>query len=145
ANPAPRLIVDTSEGEFIFEENRNGYTGTHDTWLNTGNDVESVFGLASLFEWDGDNAGGANIGLLRFDNIIGTGTNQIPPTATINSARLVLNLVNEGELANIHEVLEGSADEPTDWDEETAAMINWGDTFAPRPGVDYDEDALASI
>lgn len=145
ANPAPRLIVDTSEGEFVFEENLNGYTGTHDTWLNTGNNVESVFGLSSLFEWDGSDAGGVNYGLLRFDGIIGTGANQIPPTATVNSARLVLNLVNPGELASIHEILEGNPDEPTDWDERTAAMINWGDTFEPRPGIDYNEDALASI
>ncbi len=141
----PTLTVDTPIGVFTFQDGLDGYDGTMDTWLNTGNGVADVFGENTRFEWDGDDNGGSNFGLLRFDNIIGTGSGQIPPGTTINSAMISLSIVDGGDTAELHEILPGEGDESTDFDNSTTTMLDWGDGFEPIYGVHFAEDIVAEV
>ena len=95
----PGLIVDTSEGVFEFQEGRNNYTGTVDT-ANTGTTANCSTWTGSAFEWDGG-CHRTELGFLRFDDIVGDGPGQIPPGATVNSARLVLDVIDGGDTGEL--------------------------------------------
>jgi hypothetical protein len=140
----PRLVISTPEGEFVFEDGADGYSGTVDTFLNTGNGAADINGEDANWGWDADDNGGQSFGLIRFDDIFGTAPNQVPPGTTIDSAIIFLVVMDSGDVANVHEILEGSEDEPTDFDETSTSMIDWGDLFEPRPGIDYAEEAVAT-
>ncbi|MGI6456351.1 MAG: DNRLRE domain-containing protein [bacterium] len=144
-NPVPRLIVVTPLGEFVFQEGVNGYEGAIDTYINTGTEFETVYGDDTSFEWDGDDNGGANYSLVRYDDIFGDGPNQIPLGTEITSAHLRLTITNPGNDAEVHEILEGSEDEPTDFNETDTSMLTWGDLFEPRAGIDYAEEVVSII
>jgi hypothetical protein len=80
------LEVRATPAVLTFQEGANSYAGTHDDEIssgsptaNLGNDVEMSIDL--------DN-GGQTLGLLRFGNIFGSATNQIPLNSIINSATL---------------------------------------------------------
>ncbi len=141
----PTLIIDSAAGVFEFRDGLNGYEGTVDTFVNNGNNLEEVMGQEAEFEWDGEDAGGTNWGLLRFDNIIGSGENQIPEGTEINSAILKLQIVDPGSTGTLHELLEGSEDAPTDFNEEDTSMLFFADGFGPVAGVDYNDEVLAEV
>ncbi len=145
ARTIPMLEVDTPIGQFSFKDGENGYDGTVDTWINTGDGVLDVYGEEVWFEWDGSDNGGTNFGLLRFDNIIGTDSGQIPPGTEINSAVVKLSIQDAGDTAEVYEVLPGEGDESTDFDNTTTAMIDFGDGFEPIFGVHYGEDLVATV
>ena len=90
----PRLRVlwlDQGFSTASFRQGVNGYTNTADTSLRqAGADTNYVTDL-TLFS-DEHDAAGTNTSqvLLRFDNIIGGGTNQIPPGSIIHAAILEL-------------------------------------------------------
>ncbi len=89
-----------------FQQGVGGYTATLDTnlWaaaptLFLGDEVEMI--VSSNFS-----ASGPAQGLLRFDNIFGTGTNQIPAGAVINSAALLVDVTDvSGGNINLHRML----------------------------------------
>lgn len=141
----PRLVITTPNGEFIFEDGLNGYNGTVDTFLETGDGAGDINGGNDVFEWDGSDGGGSNFGLLRFDGLFGNGPNQIAPGTSITNAQITLTISDPGDLGEFHEILEGSADEPTNFDEEFTSMIDFGDSFEPRAGVDYAEEIVDTI
>ncbi|MGD9739913.1 MAG: DNRLRE domain-containing protein [Bauldia sp.] len=141
---APTLTVQTAAGEFVFRNGINGYQGTVDTWLNTGDDAEEVKGGEEHFEWDGEDAGGQNFGLLRFDEIIGTGPNQIPPGTAIQSATITIQLIDSGDIGNLHELHAGTEGQPTAFDNETTTMRNFGNGQTVRAGIDYAETPVAA-
>jgi hypothetical protein len=97
----------------MFQEgDANGYAGTQDTFLQESS-PGNVNGAMVEWEWDDDDPNGsnnANLGLLRFGNIFGSGPNQIPPGATIVSATLEYTLFDPGVNASVREAL-------ADWDE----------------------------
>ena len=69
----------------VFRNGNNGYTGTVDTWISSNvADQDNSAGL--LLEIDDSPV---QHGLIKFENIIGPGANQIPAGATIVSADLV--------------------------------------------------------
>lgn len=140
----PQLIITTPNGIFTFENGRNGYTGTVDTWINTGTLAADPQGGDDDFEWDGSDNGGSNFGLLRFENIFGSGANQIPLGTSITNARIILTIIDPGNVGEFHEILEGSADAPTNFD-ETTAMLDFGDGFEPIAGVEYSVDVVDTI
>jgi hypothetical protein len=87
-----------------FQEGVNGYSGTVDTevWaLATTTILESNPNASS----DADNDGGESQVLIRFDGILGTASRQIPPHATVHSAKLVVSAFDQGNTVNLHRML----------------------------------------
>ena len=95
--------------------NGNGYNSTVDTFLNEGfvtqDNSASVDIQVDLDDGAGDET---TQGLIRFDNIFGTGAGQVPYNVLITSATLTVNVNNvsdAGAIVSMHEML-----------------INWTDT-----------------
>ena len=84
-----------------FRQNVNGYTGDVDTQIR-GNDPfntnTSPYNTSVTIgpDWNVATPGDQSQVLLRFDNIIGTGPNQIPPGSQVHAA--VLDLTSQGNL-----------------------------------------------
>lgn len=77
-----------------FQEG-SGYTGTKDTMLHGGNPGTS-YAEDPEITIDADDGGREAQGLLRFDGLLGSGTDQVPAGATIHSATLTVEyLVND--------------------------------------------------
>jgi hypothetical protein len=123
-----------------FQEGVNGYAGTQDTFLQQavpGN----VNGALEGFEWDDSDPNGSvnqNVALIRFDDIFGSGSGQVPVGANILSATLSYTVgpssAAVGVTAQLHEVRVA-------WDES----VNWN-TFGSTAGVqtdDYDATVVA--
>ena len=121
--------VDAGAATIVFQEGLNGYSGTVDTYIKGGVPTSS-YGSSLVVEWDGDDQGGQDFGLLRFDDIFGAGPNQIPASAIINSATLVYNVTNAGNAASANAVT-------VDWDETVTY-----NTFGGDAGVDDTEYGL---
>ncbi|MEQ8786456.1 MAG: DUF2341 domain-containing protein [Pirellulaceae bacterium] len=78
-----------------FQQGSGGYTGTSDTELAEALPTTNL-GTAASFRADQDESGGETQGLIRFDNIFGTGPGQIPWGSIINSASLTVNVSEQG-------------------------------------------------
>jgi hypothetical protein len=109
-----------------FRQGENGYLGTSDTFLSQAA-PSTYYGAWSVVEWDGDDAGGQNFGLLRFGDIFGAGVGRIPPKSFIIQATLTYEVGNSGNDGTVNEVL-------AEWTESTTY-----DTFGGEPGVQADE------
>lgn len=109
-----------------FQQGTESYSGTADTFLK-GASPDSSQGTLAVVEWDGEDSGGQNFGLLRFDDIFGTEPGRIPPESIILGAELTYYVGNSGNDATVNEVL-------VDWDEDTTY-----NTFGGEPGVQGDE------
>ena len=117
----------------IFQQGRDGYQSTQDTFVMSGSPDRNRDG-ADEWEWDGEDAGGRNFGLIQFADIVGEGENQIPPGANIVNAELVTQISNSssgGDTATVYRVLS-----PWQADEVTYEAL-FGDLSAeedPLPG-----------
>ena len=128
-----------SQVPIVFQDGLGGYDGTHDTFFMTGDPVAINYELDE-WEWDGSDAGGFNFGFLRFDDIIGSNPGQVPADSVIIEAYITLNVTNEGDasqIATMHELL-------IPFNEESD-LIDFGDGFEPRSGIDYTETPLHEI
>ena len=80
-----------------FQEGVSGYTGTVDTHLKQASPT-TAFGADPTVDWDAEetngNAATQKFGSIRFENIFGSGTGQIPLGATITSATLQYTVSN---------------------------------------------------
>jgi hypothetical protein len=89
----------------IFQQGMNGYTSTYDTMLREYRPSQD-YGSASRLSVDSqDPAGNVNQILLRFGDLFGTATGQIPLDATITSATLTLETSDLGGGASLHRML----------------------------------------
>lgn len=87
-----------------FRTGVDGYKGTVDT---------EIWALATTTILDGnpnassdaDNDGGESQVLMRFDDIIGDQSRQIPAGATVHSARLLVSAFDQGSTVNLHRML----------------------------------------
>ncbi|MFH1108834.1 MAG: DNRLRE domain-containing protein [Planctomycetota bacterium] len=113
-----------------FQQGVSDYTGTQDTYLYQST-PDTVEGNLDVWRWDTENpAPYQEIGLIRFDGILGSGPNQIPVGSQINSATLTLEVYNSSVLPA------GGVNEVTvDWSEATATWNNFGG----EAGVQADE------
>jgi hypothetical protein len=103
------------------------YAGTQDSWI--GDDFpNAVNGGRDHFRWDTD-APAREYGLLRFDNVFGTGPAQIPAGSDILTASLAITIFNQstGTPGELHE-------SAASWTESTT----WNG-FGGDAGVDPDE------
>jgi len=119
--------IDANCSTVTFREGPN-YNGTADTTLDAGA-ATMDFGADSRFSWDLESmAGFPNVGLLRFDDIVGDGDGKVPTEAVVQSATLTVEIDNEGGQppGTLREVL-------VSWDEQTT----W-DTFGAAPGIEGD-------
>ncbi|UCE58163.1 MAG: DNRLRE domain-containing protein [Phycisphaerales bacterium] len=113
-----------------FRDGVGSYDGTHDTFLREAA-PDSINGSMDNWEWDlEDPAPNQNVGLIRFDDIIGTGAGQIPEGADITSATLTLVAFDPSEVpaGDVNECL-------VSWDQATATWNNFGG----EAGVQADE------
>jgi len=87
-----------------FQQGVNGYTGTIDTeiWALAPHTILESNPNSST---DADNDGGESQCLLRFDNLIGTASWQVPPRAAVVKARLLVSAFDQGSTVNLHRML----------------------------------------
>ena len=87
-----------------FQQGVEGYSGTIDTevWALAATTILESNPNASS---DADNDGGESQVLIRFDGILGTAARQIPPHATVHSAKLVVSAFDQGNTVNLHRML----------------------------------------
>ncbi len=130
------LIVPISHAQqvVLFEQYVNDYDGTYGTVFTTA-DPFAVHGWDAEWGWDGEDAGGVNYFVIRFENIVGNTSGQIPPNSTVISAVLSLYITDPGDTASVFDLLV-----PFD-DQGDLDMFNGG--VVPRPGVDYDPNRIS--
>lgn len=146
SKPVTRLTVDTSAGVFSFEEGVDGYEGVRDAWI--GSNAERFYtnyGERQSIEIDRNADDNVSLGLLRFDDIVGDGPNQIPSGATVNSAQVSLWVQDGGRLVYVNEILPFSAEVlgvmvNTYFDESSVTYENFvEDGVYPKYGVEIAE------
>lgn len=98
------LLANGQAGESVFQEGVNGYVGTFDTEIVQGQpDAEGS--KTSSLNPDGSDRGGVVQVLMRFDNIVGEGSNQVPTGKEVFAARLTLNVTGPGTPLDFHRML----------------------------------------
>lgn len=87
--------------QVTFQQGVDGYSGTVDLeiWALAPKTILNANPNAST---DANNDGGESQVLMRFDGIVGAESNQIPPFASIVSARLVVSAFDQGSTVNLH-------------------------------------------
>ena len=107
--------------------NGNGYNSTVDTFLNEGFVTQDNSGSVDIQVDLDDGAGDETTqGLIRFDNIFGTGAGQVPYNVLITSATLTVNVNNvsdAGAIVSMHEMLINWTDTAT-WSSTGGILIN---------------------
>ena len=91
----------TSVRQVSFQQGVDGYSGTVDLeiWALAPKTILNANPNASA---DANNDGGESQVLMRFDDVVGDGPDQIPPFASIVSARLVVSAFDQGSTVNLH-------------------------------------------
>lgn len=162
-NISPTLVVNAADGtEYIFQQGLNGYESYQDATVSAqGLGTEPDGGVSHLWNHPlgGEGVIRANIsadglnefGLVRFDDIIGTGAGQIPPNTQISSAIIRFFVAdddsNEVLVNQILPFTGVSADDEsivvnTDWDEDTVTYANFvQDGFAPVFGQELTDNS----
>lgn len=96
----PALVAGAlAQTTVVFRQGLNGYAGTTDTMLQQGAPTTAA-GSGPTMDVVGGTA--ARQSLVKFANIIGTATNQIPPNAQILSATLELSVWTAGSGIAVH-------------------------------------------
>ena len=132
-----------------FQEGVDGYTGTLDNFLSTLN-PDNTNGNATHFEWDQWESGTENMpayGLLRFENIFGNGTNQIPSNSSIIFATLEYTITTDPGDQGILEEATSDWDESTTFNSFPGDPLVQGSTIATAPGTagSHNIDVTSSI
>lgn len=135
-----------------FQQGLNGYTGAQDTIVRSnetasgtgqsgnGDSRNSNFGSLVSLSIDGDDGSPGskpNQGLIRFDNLFGTGAGQIGAGDTILSATLTLQVFDVGSGLTVHNLL-------TNWNASTATWNSLGNGLQVD-GVELGTQVLASF
>jgi hypothetical protein len=125
------LVAVVAQGQtFTFREGVSGYIGTQDTELRS--NTSTPQGSVTEITVDQSDGGEITQGLLRFDDLFGSGAGQIPLSANtvIFSATLTLNQSNPTPgTVSFHQML-------TDWDEATATWGTFGGDGVQQNGVE---------
>lgn len=102
--PACLLSAPPKKRVLSFQQGVNKYAGTVDTeiWALATTTILDANPNASS---DANNDGGESQVLMRFDEIIGRDGKQVPPGATVHSARLLVSAFDQGDTVNLHRML----------------------------------------
>jgi hypothetical protein len=130
-----RVIGDGSSGVATFRRGQNGYTGAADTSLLI-EQPTTARGALTTISWELQTSQD-KFGLLRFDEIFGTGPGQIPSGHTIVEAELTYVVMDTGDPAEIHDMVIG-------WNEATVTYNSSGVAAGAQPIVDYDVGVVAA-
>lgn len=129
-------VLGLNAATVTFQEGVNGYTGTFDTYLRGADTVDTQHGDEIDVSADGNDGGQPIDGLIRFENIFGTGPGQVPPDRPILSAQLITRSVTgnsqSGSEYGLYRML-------APWDE---ASSTWNSFVG---GIDVDDVEAASI
>lgn len=106
-----------------FRQGVNGYSGASDTYIEAAY-PDKANGMEDHLHWDGSPEEWA---FLRFDNIFGSGPDQIPAGSEITSATLTYVQDDVGDDADLNEI-------SVTWDGNTTY-----NTFGNTPGVQADD------
>lgn len=129
------LAVSANAATLVLQQGLNGYTGARDTELRFV-DPDLNSGAAPSITIDGDDGPGSvnpTHGLLSFDNLVGNGTNQIPPGATITNATLRLTIESVGSGWKWHRMLKNWNEDTETWNSYGAGVQNDGVEAAVAP------------
>jgi hypothetical protein len=116
-----------------FRQGVNGYTGTVDTYVRM-DQPTNRFESAAVVLVDNDPIAH---GLIRFDNIFGSGPGQVPSNSyniLIESARLTLRTSNNGDPVWFHRML-------VPWHETN----NWNKLSSSGPGLQADNIEMSAV
>jgi hypothetical protein len=120
----------------VFQQGLGGYSSQEDTVLYSRlPDVN--FGTEGSISPDQQDANGVRQGLMKFGNIFGDGPGQIPIGATINSATLIVDVVNDSNSSMLMSLYRMQQD----WSESTAT---WN-SFGTIPGVQASEGEATDL
>ncbi len=134
---------------YTFQQNDvNGYSGTSDTFLweadpNTARGAETYVAVDARGD---DPTAKRSDGLIRFDDIFGSGPNQIPLGSSIISATLTLNVAGgtSADSASVHRMLVSWLETDTwnSWDggdgvdtDNVEALVAHDDEIGPPIGL----------
>lgn len=129
--------------QVAFQQGVDGYSGTVDleVWALAPKTILSANPNAST---DANNDGGESQVLMRFDRIVGTESNQIPPFSSIVSARLVVSAFDPGNTVNLHR-LYVPFDSSATWDSLVAGISADGmEASRHRDGFTFGKIAASS-
>ena len=127
-----------TKSSVTFQQGAGGYSGTVDTFVQESASTAQN-GASTTLSVDADDPGGSGLetqGLLRFDEIFGAGTDQIPPGAAVLSAWLELNTTDAGSGATIYRMR-------TAW-EDTASWSRFG-TDGIKAGSEAEAQAEETV
>lgn len=94
-------IIAHGQTTVTIRQGLNGYSGVQDTMVQQGAATTNAGASTTMDVVGGTTA--VKQGLLKFENIIGTGANQIPANAQITSATLGLSVWKAGsEIGRAH-------------------------------------------
>jgi len=82
-----------------FRQGENGYSNTYDTFI-LGSNPTKASASRPLSKWS---TSGSKYALVRFENIFGSGTEQIPDGVTIQEAVLTLAVYDNGDAADVYD------------------------------------------
>lgn len=91
--------------QLSFQNGTGGYTGVTDTQVREAS-PDTAYGSATSINVDGEDSLGEVQGLVRFDNIFGTGAGQIASTDVIAAATLYLDVFDPGAAVQLYEMLD---------------------------------------
>ncbi len=99
--------------DVTFQQGVGGYTGTRDTRIRGAAPDDNSFATNTELSVDGEDAGQPTQSLLKFQNLFAHEGGSIPSGATIVSAWLDLNHVDQGHGADVHRMLASWSDTDT--------------------------------
>jgi hypothetical protein len=114
-----------------FQQGVGGYTATQDTQIRS-DQISTNFGGDDTMGVDGDDGGATIQGLLRFDNIFGTGAGQIPLGSTITAATIQFRITSSTDTqVTFHRMLRT-------WSQATVTWDNMGPNPTGGNGIQFD-------
>jgi hypothetical protein len=98
-----------------FQQGADGYDGTADTYLQEAS-PDANNATATTLNVDSDDPNGTNQdvqALLRFDGVVGSGSEQVPAGANVTAASLTVETTNDGDGASLHRMVQSWSDTDT--------------------------------
>nr|NIO42828.1 DUF4347 domain-containing protein [Burkholderiales bacterium] len=119
-----------------FQQDVNGYVGTQDTQLMQGDPATAQGSLVEVTV-DQSSGGGIVDGLIRFDNLFGSGAGEIPVGAIIDDVTLTFRGTGAtADTVSLHRML-------VDWDQVSATWNSFGGGLTS--GTDYSATVDSSV
>ncbi len=102
-------------GTFSYQEgDANSYSSTADTYISSSTPTSNYGSLTGILV---DGSPSSDRSLIKFDNLIGKGFNQVPENSTITNANLTIYISDTGDAVNVYQILEN-------WTENEATYNN---------------------